>query len=381
METPSSLFRGFRQNTLRHYLVAVLAAGAALALRAVFAQFLGDAHPYTTCFIATAFSVWYAGLGPALTATTAGWLGAEFLFVPPLYSLRLSTREDLHSVIAYFLISIAIILFADLSRRTIEKQRGVQSELLTIQGELEQRILQRTAQLEITNKSLRDLNAQLLKVRDDEQRKIARHLHDSTGQSIAALLMNLNRLKRESESLSAGVAKTAAESAALAKEVSDSLRTVSYLLHPPLLDEAGLKSALDWYAEGFEQRSGIKVHLEVAPNFERQDPELETAVFRIIQECLTNIHRHSGSSTADIRIHRFAGGLALEVAGNGRGITVETLSKISSVGLPGVGLRGMKERVAALGGGFEILSEGKGTMVKVAIPLPTVVDQVRAADS
>jgi two-component system NarL family sensor kinase len=166
----------------------------------------------------------------------------------------------------------------------------------------------------------------------------------------------------------------------LAKEVSDSVRTVSYLLHPPLLDEAGLTSALTWYAEGFEERSGIKVHLEMPSDFERQSCDLETAVFRIVQECLTNIHRHSASPTADIRICQFAGGLALEVADTGRGISAEMLSKISSVGLSGVGLRGMRERVIALGGAFEILSEGTGTTVKVAIPLQADVrDQASAA--
>jgi signal transduction histidine kinase len=372
MEAPR-LLRGLRQNTLRHYLAAVLAAGVALALRGLLTQFVADSHPYTTLFIATAFSVWYAGLWPSLLTAAVGWLGAKFFFITPFYSLRITTREERNSSIAYFLISCAVILFGDLSRRTIAKQREVQARLLTIQEELEERILQRTALLEVTNESLRDLSAQLLKVRDEEQRKLARHLHDSTGQTLAALIMNLACLERETCKFSVSVAQRAAESAALAKEVSDSVRTVSYLLHPPLLDEAGLKSALTWYAEGFEQRSGIKVHLEMPSDFERQPSDMETAVFRIVQECLTNIHRHSESSTADIRISQFAGEFALEVKDTGRGIPAETLSKISSVGLPGVGLRGMRERITALGGTFEILSEGKGTTVKVEIPMQVVV--------
>jgi signal transduction histidine kinase len=380
MEAPRILYRGLRENTLRQYLAAVLSAGAALALRALLSQFVSDSHPYTTLFVATAFSVWYAGLWPSLLTAAVGWLGAKFFFIAPLYSLRVTTRDERNSTIAYFLISFAVILFGDLSRRTIAKQRGVQARLLTIQEELEERIRQRTALLEVTNESLRDLSAQLLRVRDEEQRKLARHLHDSTGQTLAALIMNLARLERETFKLSASVAKTAAESAALAREVSDSVRTVSYLLHPPLLDEAGLKSALEWYAEGFEQRSGIKVYLEMPSDFERQPPDLETALFRIVQECLTNIHRHSESSIADIRIYQFADGLTLEVKDTGRGIPSETLSKISTVGLPGVGLRGMRERITALGGAFEILSEGRGTTVKVAIPLQVVVPgQVSAA--
>jgi signal transduction histidine kinase len=342
-------------------------------LRGLLTQFVSDSHPYTTLFIATAFSVWYAGLWPSLLTAAVGWLGAKIFFIAPLYSLRITTREERNSAIAYFLISFAVILFGDLSRRTIAKQRGVQARLLTIQEELEERILQRTVLLEVTNESLRDLSAQLLRVRDEEQRKLARHLHDSTGQTLAALTMNLARLEREALKLSASVAETAAESAALAREVSDNVRTVSYLLHPPLLDETGLKSALAWYAEGFEQRSGIKVHLEMPADFERQPSDLETAVFRIVQECLTNIHRHSESPTADIRICQFAGGLALEVKDTGRGIPAETLAKISSVGLAGVGLRGMRERITALGGAFEILSEGKGTTVNVVVPWGIVV--------
>jgi signal transduction histidine kinase len=336
MEAPNLLFRGFRENKLRQYLAAVLAAGVALALRGLLTHFGTDSHPYTTFFIATAFSVWYAGLWPSLFTATVGWLGAKFFFISPLYSLRITTREERNSTIAYFLISLAIILFGDLSRRTIMKQRRVQARLLTIQEELEERIRQRTALLESTNKSLRDLSARLLKVRDEEQRRLARHLHDSTGQALAALTMNLYRLEREAQKLSASVAKTAAESAALAKEVSENVRTVSYLLHPPLLDEAGLKSALAWYAEGFAERSGIKVHLEVPSDFERQSSDVETAVFRIVQECLTNIHRHSASPTADISICQFAGGLAIEVKDSGQGISAETLSKISSVGLPAI---------------------------------------------
>jgi len=368
MEPARLRLGGFRDDTLRPYLAALLAAGAALAFRGLLVQFVAESHPYTTCLVATAFSVWYAGLGPSLFTATAGWLGAKCFFIAPLYSLRIATREERNSVIAYFLISLAIILFGDLSRRTIAKQRKTQARLLKIQGELEERIRQRTALLEVTNKDLRDLSAQLLNVRDDEQRRLARHLHDSTGQTLAVLMMNLQRLEREAQKLSASIAKTAAESAALAKEVSDSVRTVSYLLHPPLLDEAGLKSALAWYADGFGARSGIKVHLEMSSDFERQPSDLETAVFRIVQECLTNIHRHSASPTADIRVYQFSGGLALEVQDTGRGISAEMLSKISSVGLSGVGLRGMRERVTALGGDFEILSEGNGTTVKVAIP-------------
>jgi K+-sensing histidine kinase KdpD len=148
MEVPNLVFRRFRENTLRQYLAAVLAAVVALALRGPLTQFVVDSHPYTTFFIATAFSVWYAGLWPSVCTATAGWLGAKLFFIPPLYSLRITTREERNSTIAYFLISTAIILFGDLSRRTITKQREVQARLLTVQEQLEERIRQRTALLE-----------------------------------------------------------------------------------------------------------------------------------------------------------------------------------------------------------------------------------------
>ena len=318
-----------------------------------------------------------------LTAAV-GWLGAKCLFVPLLYSLRIATREERNSAIAYFLISFATILFGGLSQRTITKQRRAQARLLTVQEELEERIRQRTVLLEVTNESLRHLSARLLKVRDEEQRRLARHLHDSTGQTLAVLAMNLHRLEGEARKLSAGLAKTRPKARHWLKKFQTACAPFPIFFTPGLLDEAGLKSALAWHAEGFEERSGIKVHLEMPSDFERQPSDLETAVFRIVQECLTNIHRHSASPTADIRICQFAGGLALEVQDTGKGIPAETLSKISSVGLQGIGLRGMRERVTALGGAFEILSEGKGTTVKAAIPLqaPRIVgEKVRAVES
>src|ERR1700685_1387678 len=145
MQTPSALFRRFRKHTLRQYLAAVLAAGVALALRGLLTQFVADSHPYTTLFIATAFSVWYAGLSPSLLTAATGWLGAKLFFVSPLYSLRITTREERNTTIAYVLISLAIIVFGDLSRRTITKQRRAHARLLAIQEDLEERIRQRTA--------------------------------------------------------------------------------------------------------------------------------------------------------------------------------------------------------------------------------------------
>ena len=182
--------------------------------------------------------------------------------------------------------------------------------------------------------------------------------------------MNLSALETQAQQISPQLAKGIAENARIVNQVSGELRTISYLLHPPLLDEMGLESALRWYVEGFAKRSGIQVSLDLACDFGRLSADLETAVFRVIQECLTNIHRHSDSSTAAIRLYQFSGKLVLQVRDHGKGIATEKLSKIaSSAGVTGVGLRGIRERIKDFNGELEIASGEDGTQVKVAIPL------------
>jgi signal transduction histidine kinase len=159
------------------------------------------------------------------------------------------------------------------------------------------------------------------------------------------------------------------ENSRLVEQVSQEIRTLSHLLHPPLLDEIGLKSALIEYVEGFVKRSKIEVALEIPAHFDRLSQDLETSLFRIVQECLTNIHRHSGSATAAISIVRTSEKIQLEVRDAGRGIEQETKSALNSSDAGGVGLRGMRERVAQLGGSLEIHSNGNGTTVTATMPL------------
>jgi signal transduction histidine kinase len=147
------------------------------------------------------------------------------------------------------------------------------------------------------------------------------------------------------------------------------------LLHPPLLDEMGLISAVRWFADGFEQRSGIKVSLELDCEFGRISRELETAVFRVIQESLTNIHRHAESPSATIRLNQSSGKVSLEIKDQGKGIAVERLSEITSTGLKSVGLRGMRERIENFKGEFAISSDEKGTCIRVAIPLAASTEE------
>lgn len=217
--------------------------------------------------------------------------------------------------------------------------------------------------------TLRRLSGQLIKMQDEERRRIARELHDSVGQCLAAIKMNLETMAPplSTESATAG---PLSESVALADQCLNDIRTISYLLHPPLLDRLGLPSALRCYVDGFAQRSGIQVQLEIPPDFMRPPAEFETALFRIVQEGLTNVHRHSGSPTVDIRLAVDAECLSLELSDQGRGIPREKLRRFNGTRtVPGVGIAGMRERVRQLGGRLELESSPSGTTVRVLLPV------------
>jgi PAS domain S-box-containing protein len=214
-----------------------------------------------------------------------------------------------------------------------------------------------------------ELSARLLRLQDEERRRISRELHDGVGQLLAALSMNASRLVDEKSSLSLDAARCAEENCSLILQVTNDIRTMSYLLHPPLLDDTGLYSALRWFIDGFAERSKIAAKLEFPVDLERLPQDHELCLFRITQECLTNIHRHSGSSTALVRLSRTPGEIKLEVRDEGRGIDQKTQVTIVSGESTGVGLRGMRERLRQLGGSLEIESNGTGTMVTARLPL------------
>jgi len=214
-----------------------------------------------------------------------------------------------------------------------------------------------------TERKLRELSGRLIAVQDFERSRIARELHDCTGQTVALLKMNLDRLAQLGQ-LSTEQAGLVSESVALAEEVRTQLRTISHLLHPPLLDEIGLVPALRGLVEGFSQRSGIQVHLQVEDSLGKFPAEIEISIYRIVQECLTNIHRHSGSPTARIRVERQATEIEIEVQDDGKGMPIE-----ENTNGAGVGLAGMGERARQLGGTLEIKSDGKGTSVLTRLPL------------
>lgn len=215
---------------------------------------------------------------------------------------------------------------------------------------------------------LRQLSIRLMNLQDQERRRIARELHDSEGQNLSLLLMSLSKLKRTCEKLDPEARALLTESIEMANECLRDVRTLSYLLHPPLLDEFGLISALQWYVEGFSERSGIGVNLDVPAALNRLPAEMETSLFRLVQEGLTNIHRHSGSQTAEIRLACDNNELRLRIEDHGKGMTAAEISGTNGAAR-GVGLASMRERVRELGGNIEITSEAGQTQINVMLPV------------
>ena len=246
------------------------------------------------------------------------------------------------------------------------------SPLQTEDGIVVTSAIRDTSQRKRSEAALRTLSGQLLRSQDEERRRIARELHDSAGQIIAALSMTLAPVESENGKIPPRTAKAIKESLGLINDLSNQVRTIAHLLHPPLLDEVGLASGLRLFLEGFEERSKIKVTLEIPSSFERLPQELETAIFRIVQECLTNIHRHSGSRVAAIRVAREGNDVRLEVRDQGKGMPAGPDGAARAHRKMGVGIRGMRERITQLGGRFEIRSGKKGTTVVASVPLPGV---------
>ena len=225
------------------------------------------------------------------------------------------------------------------------------------------------SQLESPVLQLQKLSQRLLKVQDEERRRVARDLHDSTGQTLTALKISVALLRRRLDN-DERIREELSEIALLADQALQEIRTTSYLLHPPMLDEAGFTSAAKWYVEGFAKRSGMKVQLDFAPEVERLPDTIETALFRVLQESLTNVHRHSGTSEVDVRFRRETQAVILEVRDYGRGIPEELLSRWGQTVLDsGVGLAGMRERLSELKGHLEIASADPGTRLRATVPL------------
>jgi signal transduction histidine kinase len=219
----------------------------------------------------------------------------------------------------------------------------------------------KTRQLELLNERVNNL-------RDEERRQIARELHDSVGQLLAAISMNNSVLQSQSRKLDGDMATRLAEQATLIEDAIRETRTISYLLHPPLLEEAGLASALRCYVEGFSQRSNVVVKLEVPAQFRDLSRRMELCVFRVVQECLTNVHRHADSPTAVVHLTQDESSLRVEVADAGRGIASARRGELPLTET-GVGLRGMQERLRQFGGTLHVHSNETGTRVIATLPV------------
>jgi len=240
---------------------------------------------------------------------------------------------------------------------------SLESEVRARTRELEERNAEVNAQTE----ALRTLSRRLLQNQDEERRHFARELHDSAGQTLAALGMSVSALARVVKAKSPELAGMAVETLAIVEQLTREIRTTSYLLHPPLLDELGLVSAAEWYVRGLAER-GLSVNLTMSEDFGRLSSDLELVIFRLIQECLTNIHRHSNSKTAAIRLERQSNAICVEVQDRGQGMSPGRLAEIQSHG-SGVGIRGMRERVRQFKGQMSIESDGSGTRIFVTFPL------------
>jgi len=257
----------------------------------------------------------------------------------------------------------------------VTSQVHAEEALRRAHDQLETRVHERTAELENTNVALQvevterklaeeevlNLSGRLMRVQDEERRKLARELHDSAAQTLVSVVLNLS-FARDALPPGADARQKIEESLKLMDQCTNELRTISYLLHPPLLEELGLSRSLRGFVDGFQRRSGIEATLEIQPELERLDFEVELTVFRIVQEALSNIVRHSGSGTAEVRLVRQGGDLTLQISDRGRGIPV-------GVEAAGVGIAGMRERVRLLQGQLEIISSTAGTTIRAVLPI------------
>jgi PAS domain S-box-containing protein len=264
----------------------------------------------------------------------------------------------------------ARITISDSEERFRRLAETLESEVRIRTRELEERNVELSEQAGI----VQSLSRSLMYVQDEERRHIARELHDSAGQTLTALNMTLGKAIHLTEQGDAAVVSQLTEAQKYLQQLTQEIRTTSYLLHPPLLDELGLATTLQWYVQGVRERSGLDIGLNLPENLERFPREAELVIFRIVQECLTNIHRHSGSRSAVICLGYADNKLSIQVSDRGKGISAEKLTEIKG-NASGVGIRGMRERVRQLGGWLNIESDCSGTIVMATLPATTVAPE------
>jgi signal transduction histidine kinase len=392
-----AIFSALRdQSAVLRFSLAVSTAMLAVLLRGLLDPILGHVAFYATVYMTVAFCALVAGLVPALLNAVLGFVGIFYFFVDPRHSLSIP-RSEVRGVIGFVLVSFFLIALGVANRNKQLKlnatvfaltseaaeRRRVEQELQEAHRGLEQRVEERTTELsqalarlkaemsvrEKAEDQLRRLSVRLMALQDQERRHIARDLHDTAGQTLCAIKMNIAVLQEMSQAGDPS-RELLRDLNSLTDEALQEIRTTSYLLHPPLLDEAGFCSAARWFVDGFAKRSGIQVSCTIPPQLDRPPAHCELVLFRVLQESLTNVHRHSGASVAEVVLAHSSDHLTLEVSDNGAGISGERLASLRDVSHhSGVGLAGMRERVRELGGEFEIRSDSRGTTVRVRVPL------------
>jgi PAS domain S-box-containing protein len=300
--------------------------------------------------------------------------------VEPLDTVRIrkdKTPLDMSLTLSAIRDASGKIIGASTNARDITQRKRIERELReseeryrTLADALDTQVQFRTRELERRNSELRELSGRLMESQDVERRHIARELHDSAGQTLAALGMSLAQLAQRTKNDPVQLAKSIRDAESLVQHLYKEIRTTSYLLHPPLLDESGLSSALNWYVQGLKERSGLDVDLRIPEGFGRLPADVELVIFRIVQESITNVHRHSGSKSAAIRVAREVDKISVEVQDQGRGMLPEKLAEIQAQG-SGVGISGMRERLRHFGGELVVDSNGSGTKVYATLPLTT----------
>jgi signal transduction histidine kinase len=295
------------------------------------------------------------------------------------FALGTMNESLVHLHVFMGILAVSMLVFA---AAVCERSRSDRA-LRLAHGELEARIAERTVQLQETNQALRveiaerrqaegalrQLSARLLSVQDEERQRLARELHDSTAQELAALSMNLAVVRQSPGPFDGRATRALQECATLSERCTRAIRSISYLLHPPLLEEAGLPAAVRWCADGFARPSGLAIDLDLPADFGRLPLDIERTLYRIVQECLNNVQRHSGSKTAAIRLGRSGNRVTLHVSDEGRGMPEGVADRRTDVGSLGLGILGMRERVRQLGGSLSIDSTPRGATVRVDIQL------------
>jgi two-component system, NarL family, sensor kinase len=386
-----------RARVFERYALALATAVLAILFRWLLDPLLGHVAFYVTIYIAVAYCAVVCGFVPAALSCFIGFVGIFYWFVDPRHSLAVIRASEIHATIAFFLVSAVLIALGEANRnkqlrlnenivaltREAQERQWAEAELRKAHDELEVRVIQRTAQLSQTlerlqseiavreqaETDLRLLSLRLMHLQDEKRRRIARDLHDTVGQTLAAVKMSI-ALMRQVKGAPAALQPLIDDLNALADEALQEVRTTSYLLHPPLLDEAGIAPAARWFVEGFARRSGIQVECDIPERLERPARDCELVLFRILQESLTNVHRHSEATAASVRLSRTNDQIELEVRDNGKGIPRERLHRLGDAsGNSGVGIAGMRERVLKVGGQLEIQPLNPGTSIRAALPI------------